>query len=167
MPSDRSDLHRAARRGLPMLAAALLAQTGFVHAETWVPGGGGSWALPANWNPANVPNAVGATAVFNTETAARTVTLDSGAAGFTIGLLVSNNESNPAFNTTISNGAAGSNLTFDSGGPGPASDTVEGTGLGNTTISATTIFTDPIVATVNSISASSAAGALNWTGAVS
>src|SRR3954469_15744630 len=84
------------------------------HADsaTWVPAGGGSWATDTNWSAPH-PNGVDQVATFDTPTAARTVSVDSGATGFTIGTLNSTNNGNPAVSQTIQAGSAGSNLIFD------------------------------------------------------
>jgi autotransporter-associated beta strand protein len=150
--------------------ATLLAGSGAtLQAQIWsAPGGTGSWADAANWKPATVPNRVGASVVFQSPDSTRTISVNSGTAGFTIGSLVSTNDAASSLNTTIANGnVAGSFLTLDASGAGPATITIDGAGVGNTTIAATTLFTDSVVANVNNTTATSAAGALNWTGAVS
>src|SRR4051812_18396498 len=122
--------------------------------------GFGSWNSVANWNPASVPNSVGASAVFNGAATAdnpaqagnRTLTLD---AAITVGSITVNNDLS-TFTTTISTGTGGS-LTFDAANGGPASINLPGGGgTGSATISAPMIFSDPVVATVNHVSSSSA-----------
>src|SRR4051794_6602047 len=76
----------------------------------------GSWNTATAWTPNGVPNAVGAAVQFDTPTAARTVTTDSGAAGFTVGSITFNE--NSAFANTLSTGTAGSNLKLDNAGAG-------------------------------------------------
>jgi autotransporter-associated beta strand protein len=138
-----------------------------LQGETWALGGGGSWATDANWSPASKPNGIGAIAIFDTPTAARTVTSDSGASGFTVGSISFTNDSNPAFNQSLTTGTTGSNLIFDEAGAGPATITVTGIGLGNQTISVPMNLSDSVIATVNQTSQSSTAGALNLTAAIS
>src|ERR1051325_8403588 len=66
------------------LAAFLFSNELSLNAETWNVSSGGSWNSSANWNPATIPNAVGATARFNgaatasnpAQTANRSITLD-------------------------------------------------------------------------------------------
>jgi autotransporter-associated beta strand protein len=141
-------------------------------AETWNLALGGTWDSLANWNPAGVPNGVGASAVFNSaasannpaQTGNRTITADGGQ---TVGSIVFNNDAANAFTTSITTGAGGS-LTFDETGAGPATITVPAVaGTGNNTISAAITLADSLVATVSNITASSAAGALNLTATIS
>jgi hypothetical protein len=91
-----------------------------VRAQVWIGPGGtgdsGSWATATNWNPATIPNAVGAAVTFDTPPANRAVTVDSGAAGFTVGSITFTN--NSAFTNALQVGTAGSNLKLDNGGPG-------------------------------------------------
>jgi autotransporter-associated beta strand protein len=127
----------------------------------------GSWADPANWTPNVVPNGVGDAAIFsNINTATRTVTVDSGAPGFTVGSISFDVPTGTAFTNSVTTGTTGSNLKFDNGGAG-ATITVTGTGTGNNTISVPLVFNETVAANVLSTSASSGAGALNLTAAVS
>jgi hypothetical protein len=71
---------------------AAAAAVGVANANVWNLDAGGSWATGANWNPASVPNAIGATAEFDSSAAAnRSVTVDSGSSGFTVGTIMFNN----------------------------------------------------------------------------
>jgi MYXO-CTERM domain-containing protein len=137
----------------------------------WQPATGtASWNTAANWNPSGVPNAVGANATFNNaasgsnpaQTGNRTASLD---AAQTVGSITFNNDAANAFTNTVSPGTSGS-LTFDETAAGPAVIDVTGNGTGNNTISAGMTLNDNLVANVNQTTASSAAGALNLTGAI-
>lgn len=146
------------------VAALLLFEASTASGQTWVPGAGGSWNTATNWSPAVVPNAIGASAIFNSPTAARTVTTDSGAGGFTVGAITFDIAS--TFSNSLTTGTAGSNLKLDNGGAG-ATITTTGAGTGNTTISVPLVFNDTVTAAVNQTSPSSAAGSLNLTAIVS
>ncbi len=159
MPRGRGCRARHAFAGLLIIFATCASA-----AITWVPGAGGSWAAPANWDSGTVPNAVGESVVFNTPAAVRAVTMDSGAAGHVVGSLTFNNDS--SFNMSVTTGTAGSNLKLDSGGAG-SSITVNGFGTGNVTISSPLVLNDTVTAAVNGISATSGAGNLNLTAAIS
>ena len=154
------------------VATVLLSNTLAAKAETWNLGTGGSWNTAVNWNPASIPNAIGANATFNNaasgsnpaQTASGSVVLDGSK---TVGSITFNNDGANAFTYSIANGTGGP-LVFDETGSGPATITVPAVaGTGNNTISATVTLTDSLVATVNNITASSAAGALNLTTAMS
>jgi autotransporter-associated beta strand protein len=143
-----------------------------IHAETWNLPAGGSWNSSANWNPMGIPNAIGANATFNNAASAlnpaqnanRTVTTD---AAQTVGSIHFNNDAANTFTMSITAGTSGS-LIFDEAGAGPATINVAAVlGTGNNTISAPVTLTDSLVATVNDITASSAAGALNLTATIS
>jgi len=144
------------------------------QAETWNLVGGSSWNVPANWNPASVPNAVGANATFNnaatslnpSQSGNRTITLD---AIQTVGSINLNNDAANSFTNTISVGVGANSLVFDELGAGPATITVSSIvgATGNNTISAPMTLTDSVTAFVNNVTASSAAGALNLTGTMS
>lgn len=153
-------------------ATALFCQALSTQAETWNLAGGGSWNNSANWNPVGIPNAIGARATFNNaasvlnpaQSANRTVTAD---AAQTVGSINFNNDAANTFTMSITAGASGS-LIFDETGAGPATINVSAVvGTGNNTISAPITLTDSLVATVNNITASSAAGALNLTATMS
>ncbi len=148
----------------PGVAALLLFEGGTAHGQLWSQGAGGSWNLAANWAPAVVPNAAGATVLFQGATAARTVTTDSGAAGFSVGSIAFDIAS--TFNNSLTTGTAGSNLKLDNGGLG-ATLTTTGGGTGNNTISVPLIFNDTVSAAVNQTSSTSAAGSLNLTAIIS
>jgi autotransporter-associated beta strand protein len=134
------------------------------QADTWVPGAGGSWATGTNWDTTVAPNAPGVSVIFNTPTAARTVTNDGGASGFTVGAITFNNDG--GFNNSLTTGTAGSNLKLNNSGNG-VTITANGIGTGNNTISVPLILNDSVTAIVNSTSASSAAGNLNLTATIS
>jgi autotransporter-associated beta strand protein len=141
-----------------------------VGSETWTLPAGGSWNTAVNWNPASIPNAAGANATFNgaatalnpAQTGNRTVTLD---AAQTVGSILFNNDLS-TFTNSLTVGSSGS-LTLDGAGAGPAIITTTGSGTGNNTISAPITLTDSLVAVVNNTTASSAAGSLNLTAAIS
>lgn len=152
-------------------AAAILFTTGTASAETWNLVGGGSWNSTASWNPASIPNAVGAAAIFNgvgtvnnpEQTGNRTVTVDGTK---TIGSLVFNNDLASAFTTAVNTGTGGP-LVFDATDGGPATINVPaGPGTGNNSIAVATRFDDTVVATVDNTSTTSATGALNLTTAI-
>ena len=113
-----------------LLPAVLLASIlSTAQASVWLPSTGGSWAVSTNWDTGTVPNAVGASAMFaNNATASRTITNDSGAAGFTVGNITF--DSNTAFNNSLTTGTTNSKLTLDNGGAGV---TLLTTGLGTGT----------------------------------
>jgi autotransporter-associated beta strand protein len=154
------------------LGLLLFGQLPMAQAGTWNLATGGSWNVAGNWNPAGVPNAVGANATFNNaasglnpaQTANRTITAD---AAQTVGSIDFNNDAVNAFTNTVSTGAGGS-ITFDEVGAGPATIDVNSIvgATGNNTISAPMVLTDSVVANVNNVTASSAAGALNLTGGI-
>ena len=128
-----------------------------------MPGAGGSWAAPANWDTASVPNAIGAAVFFTSPTAARTVTNDSGAAGFTVGSLSFDITAN--LSNSLTTGTAGSNLKLNNGGAG-VTITTSGGGTANNSISVALVFNDSVTAIVNQTSATSGAGSLNITSAI-
>jgi len=155
-----------------MVAAALaMFQTASTHGETWQPAtGSASWSTSANWNPATVPDATGAAAIFNgaatannpAQTGNRTATLDG---MHTVGSILFNTDLS-TFTNTIATGTGGP-LVFDQTGAGPATIITQGSGSGNNTISVAMTLTDSLVATVSNTLASSAAGSLNLTGTMS
>src|SRR5215213_6683261 len=102
------------------VALLTLASTG-VQAQTWIPGGGGAWDLDANWTPTPYPNAIGASAQFNSPTSTRTVTFGS---AITVGSLTMDNSG--AIVQTIGQTGAPTLLTFDAAGAGPATLTLTG-----------------------------------------
>jgi autotransporter-associated beta strand protein len=132
-------------------------------AQTWNLGAGGSWATAANWTPATVPNAIGAAVVFESATAARTVTTDSGTAGFTVGSI--SNDIAGSFANSFTTGTAGSKLILNNGGAG-VKITTTGSGTGNNTFSVPLVFSDSVTGIVIQTSQSSAAGSLNITATV-
>jgi autotransporter-associated beta strand protein len=153
--------------------ALIFASVSLASAETWNLSTGGSWNSAPNWNPASVPNAIGARAIFNNaasgsnpgQTASSTVALDGSK---TVGSINFNNDGVNSFSYTLSAGSAGP-LVFDETNAGPATITVNSVSgsTGNNTISVATTLTDSLVATVNNVTASSTAGALNLTTAMS
>lgn len=105
------------------------------------PAAGGSWATPGNWTPATVPNAVSATADFPANAANRTVTVDSGTSGFTVGAITIN--TGGAFTNAINTGTSGSKLILDNGGSG-AKITSAGAGTGRTTFNAPLVLNETV-----------------------
>src|SRR5262245_687084 len=108
-----------------VVVALLLFTVQSAFAQVWqVPTGSSSWGTAANWNPATVPNSVGATATFNNaasannpaQTGNRTANLDGAK---TVGSIVFNADAANAFTNTIATGTGGP-LTFDAAGAGPA-----------------------------------------------
>jgi autotransporter-associated beta strand protein len=157
--------------GASVVAAITLFVADIAAAETWNLPAGGSWNTAANWNPATIPNAIDASAIFNgaatgsnpAQTGSRTVTLDGTK---TVGSILFNNDLSN-FTNTVSTGTGGP-LVFDAAGAGPAAINVPAAGgTGNNTISVAMSLTDTLVATVDNIMATSAAGALNLTGTMS
>ena len=146
------------------VAALLLFEAAPAQGQTWLPGAGGSWNLAANWSPAVIPNAIGASVLFNSPTAARTVTTDSGAAGFTVGAIAFDITS--TFSNSLTTGTAGSNLKLDNGGAG-VTITTTGAGTGNTAISVPLLFNDTVTASVTQTASLSGAGSLNLTAIIS
>lgn len=145
--------------------AAVASHSAATHAATWVPTIGSSWNTPGNWNPATVPNAVGASAVFGPNaTANRTITNDGGATGQTVGSI--SFENNGTFTNSLTTGTAGSNLILDNGGSGATITTVASAGTGNNSISVPTSFNDNVTAFVHQTTATSGAGSLNLTAAI-
>ena len=143
-------------------ATAMVASgAGVAIANVWNLDAGGSWATGANWNPASVPNAIGATAEFDSSTAAnRSVTVDSGLAGYTVGNITFNNAVGQSQVTTISTGTSGSKLILNNGGAG-ASINTNGTGTGKLTFNAAPlVLNENLVANVNQNTATSSTGSL-------
>jgi autotransporter-associated beta strand protein len=149
------------------VAAPAAAQTAVFQPTS----GTATWNAAANWNPATVPNAVGASATFNNaasgsnpaQTGNRTITAD---AALTVGTITFNNDGANAFTNSVTTGTGGT-LTFDEVGAGPATITVPAAvGTGNNTISVPVTLADTLVATVNDVTATSAAGALNLTATI-
>jgi autotransporter-associated beta strand protein len=138
------------------------------RAADWGLTAGGSWATDANWaNPAAKPDAVGAVANFTANnSASRIITVDSGAVGFTVGAINFDLTGTGSFTNSIQVGSAGSNLHLNNGGAG-ATITTTGNGTGNNTISAPFSLDDNVIATVNQVTSSSAAGSLNLTATIS
>jgi fibronectin-binding autotransporter adhesin len=147
------------------LAAARPATVKAANTATFVPGSG-SWATNTNWDTNTVPNAVGDAAIFPaTNNANRAITLDSGAAGFTVASLSFDVPAATAFTNSITTGTTGSNLKFDNGAAA-ATITTSGTGTGNNSISVPLVFTSNVTAAVNGTAASSVAGSLNLTSTI-
>jgi autotransporter-associated beta strand protein len=152
-------------------ASVFLAATS--SAQTWNLATGGSWNNAANWNPATIPNANGASVTFNNaasgsnpaQTGNSGVTLDGTK---TVGSITFNNNAVNAFTYAINTGSAGP-LVFDASGAGPATIVVNSVvgATGNNTIGVATTLADSLLVTVNNVTAASAAGALNLTTAMS
>ena len=138
-------------------------QSAFNHSA-----GTNSWNSAANWTPIGVPNAIGATILFDSPTGIRTVNLDSGATGFTAGSVTWN------YTTAVSNqqfqvGTAGSRLFLNNGGAGATLNfTGGGFSVGNQTISMAMTFDDNVTANVDYAvtlgGTQITQGAFNWTG---
>jgi len=158
---------------ITLAAVFLLFREQIAKSQTWNLSSGASWNAAVNWNPASIPNAVGAAVIFNSaasgsnpaQTTSSSVTLDGSK---TVGSITFNNDAANAFNYTISTGSAGP-LVFDQTGAGSATIVVNSvTGAtGNNTIAVATTLNDTLVATVNNVTATSAAGALNLTTSMS
>ncbi|MEO6182642.1 MAG: hypothetical protein ABIP71_06015, partial [Verrucomicrobiota bacterium] len=120
------------------------------HAETFSSTGGTlSWTNTTSWVETTVPNAIGATGIFNTPLANQSASLVGSAAGggITVGSLTFNSTGTTTMG--IPNGTGGGPLIFDQIGAGPATITTTGAGAGNTTISATLRFDDSVTVTAN------------------
>src|SRR3954447_21901210 len=106
-------------RGAVVGATLALAGTS-AQAAVWNLPADGSWNTAANWNPAAVPNGVGANATFNNaasannpaQTASRTITADGAQ---TVGSIVFNNDAANAFNTSVTTGTSGSVILDEAG----------------------------------------------------
>jgi autotransporter-associated beta strand protein len=132
---------------LGLAAAILLGYLSPLRAETWIGptgdgGQGGSWNAAANWNPASIPNAVGASATFNSnQTATRTINLDT---AVKVGSIAITNDTT-AMNV-IQDGTGGT-LEFDAAS-GNATITAGGTGSAQNRLNATMVFTDTVTINV-------------------
>src|ERR1044072_8978131 len=113
---------------LTALAAILTLPVLDAYAGTWQPvTGTQNWGVAANWNPAVIPDGVGANATFNNaasgsnpaQTGNRVATVDSNR---TIGSMDINQNAVNAFRTDIG-GPVTTFLTFDEVGTGPATVT--------------------------------------------
>ncbi len=125
-----------------------------------------NWNSTANWVEGTFPNAVGAAAIFNSPATNTSATLAGTTAGggITAGSLTFNDTT--ATTIGIPNGGSGGPLKFDNGGAGATILTM-GSGTGNNAISATMVLNDVLTAQVDQTTASSGAGSLNLTGAIS
>ncbi len=142
-------------------AALVFSDAPSARAETFnKTSGSNSWNSTLNWVEGTIPNAVNAAAIFDSPTAARTITLDT---PITVGSILFNISAN--FTNLLQNGTGGS-LTLDATGTGPATITTDGTTTSLITLSASQIWLDDV--TVNTISATSAsvAGAITLTGTI-
>ena len=149
------------------ISALLCVGVSRVRAETFSTAGGTlNWNSVANWVEGTFPNAVGASAIFNSPITNTSATLAGTTAGG--GITVGSLTFNDTLATTIGipNGTAGGPLKFDNGGAGATILTMGG-GTGNNTISATIVLNDVLTAQVAQTTASSGAGSLNLTGAIS
>ena len=157
-----------------IITVALFANARRGVAETWAFGAGNAfWGDMASWTEATVPNAIGATATFNSPSGTRTATLNDGSnspcpanvCNFTVGAINFTNDS--SFTTTIRNDSANSStagsLIFDAAGAGPVTITAGGTGTNQNLITATMVFNDTVNVTT-STGGNAAAGMLSLTG---
>jgi fibronectin-binding autotransporter adhesin len=137
----------------------------YAGADTWIINGGGSWADPGNWDTNEVPDSVGETVNFNAVSGPnRSVTVDSGAPGFTVGSIAYNSGAAPTAQTTaVAQGDDGDSHLILDNGDSDATITTGGTGTGNFTISAPLTLNSDVVATVNQTSQTSQSGSLNLT----
>ncbi|MEO8351950.1 MAG: autotransporter-associated beta strand repeat-containing protein [Chthoniobacteraceae bacterium] len=149
------------------VATLLFANPPSTHAANWLPDTGDSWATGTNWDTGIVPDAVGASAnfFFTAPAANRTITNDSGAAGFTVGSILFNLDNGGTRTNSLTTGTSGSKLILDNGGAGVTITTM-GTGTGNSSISVPTNFAESVTAIVNQEAATSAAGSLNLTATI-
>lgn len=163
----RSHSGRGRSRALLGMAAgaalALAASSAYAAATnqvaTYNAATGGNWSAGASWstNP-DYPSGTNAGAILTSiQSANRVIAVD---VPITLQSISVDNGL-----TATNSITAGSTLTFDGGGNG-VSINVSGTGGGNFTISASSVFNDNVTAVVNQISATSGAGSLNWTGTV-
>lgn len=147
-----------------LLAVALfVGLSTLAQAETFVPltSTGAEWHDTNNWSPNTIPNAVGATGIFTTPTATRTVSL---ANNTTVGTLSFTN--NSTFTTSIgAANATGGQMIFDAAGAGPVVITESGTGAQVDAIAATMVFTDDVIVDVQN-TVGSAAGAFRIGGPI-
>jgi autotransporter-associated beta strand protein len=146
--------------------AVLAGLSTLVQAETWVPTtGDGSWGDTANWSPASVPNAVGASATFDSPTGTRTATLGD-TNSYTVGSL--NLTNNSASTTTIRNNSTATRgaatLHFDAAGSGPVVITAGGTGTNQHLITADMVFDDTVNVNITTNGGNASAGMLSLTG---
>ncbi len=139
-----------------LFAVACVLLSGIAHAQTFnFTTGTQSWNVNGNWTPSGFPNAVGASATFNSPTAAQTVNLS---AAITVGTI--NFTNNGTFLNTLANGTGGS-LILDATGSGEAAINISGTSTAtnNITISASTTLNDTLRLTNNNVSGTGAATA--------
>jgi autotransporter-associated beta strand protein len=163
-------------RRWPAIAAGCLLAFGALPAraqvQVWTLPAAGSWNLDANWNPGPHPNAIDATAVFNNaatgqnpaQTGNRAVTLD---AAQIVGTINFNNDAANTFTNSITTGAAGSTLTFEVSTGSATINVPAAVGTGNNQIAGPIILNSNLVANVDQVTATSAAGALNLTATIS
>jgi autotransporter-associated beta strand protein len=124
-----------------LTSAVFLLNPSTVRAETFVPTTSAEWVDANNWNPPTIPNGVGATAIFETPTGTRTVSL---ASNVIVGTLSFTN--NSTFTTSIgATNATGGQMIFDAAGAGPVTITESGTGAQVDAIAATMIFNDDVI----------------------
>jgi autotransporter-associated beta strand protein len=128
--------------------------------NTFLPTTSATWNLASNWDSNLIPNASDEIVVFNSPTAAQTVTLDGAK---TVGTMsVTNNTVNV---WTLAAGTGGP-LTFDVGG-GNASLTIGGTGNVVNVISVATVLNDTLNLAITDTATASVTGALQITGGIS
>lgn len=157
----RSNAGRARSRAALLMAAgaaslALGASSAFAAATnqvaTYTATTGGNWSSGASWstNP-DYPSGTNAGAILTSiQTANRAIAVD-------VPITLQSISVDNGMTTFTNSFTAGSTLTFDGGGNG-VSINVSGTGGGNFTISASSVFNDNITAVVNQTTATSAAG---------
>ena len=104
-----------------VLAALAGAGAARVHAQSWVGASGGEWNDSANWNPATVPNAIGATATFpaavqvnltSFTTTVGTITASQASGSVTLGVTSSTDD---VINLAASSGAPTVSVTNGNG----------------------------------------------------
>jgi hypothetical protein len=130
-------------------AALLMGAVPSAHASTWELTTGGSWATATNWNPDGVPNSSSAGAIFTgINSANRTITVDSGATGFTVGSISFDTTGAGTFTNAINTGTTGSKLLMSNLGFG-ATITTSGTGTGNNSFSVAMVLNEDVQANVS------------------
>ncbi|MBB5035103.1 PEP-CTERM sorting domain-containing protein [Prosthecobacter vanneervenii] len=147
----------------PLLAAACLAQTPVSAQSTFTTASGNqSWGTASNWSPSGVPNAVGASVIFNTPSGGNQA-INSFGAVRTVGYMTINNDSANTFSITTTN-----TLTFDATS-GNAALTVAGSGdnLSTFASSLSVVLNDSLDLSVTNTASSAADGALKISGAIS
>lgn len=148
-------------RETAFVSAVLLTLAPSVSAQTFnVTTGTASWNVNGNWTPSGFPNAIDASATFQSPTGAQTVNLST---GITVGTINLTNDSASIF--TLANGAGGS-LTFQTSS-GNANIFFNGTSTATNSmvVSASVTLNSSLVATVNNTAATGSASS-TFTGAL-